>query len=94
MKKNNKDYIKNDNNLRLVRTEILFTPLLILLPLIVTSFLINEWFFRGFSKGISDYDGQFMLAIIILFCNILFDIPFIKTLILFNKKKLGLFNKS
>lgn len=87
MKKNEKEYLKNkDNNLRIVRTEILFTPLLILLPIIVSFFLIYNWFFNGFSKSVSDYDGQLMIAIIILFTNILFDIPFIKTLIQFNKK--------
>ena len=93
MQKNNVEYLKDeDNNLRIVRTEILFTPLLVILPLIVVAFLINDWFSNGFSKGISEYDSEFMLAIIILVCNIMFDIPFIRSLIQFNKKLL--FNKS
>ena len=93
MEKNEEEYLKNDyNNLRLVRTEILFTPLLVILPIIVAVFLINDWFFSGFSKGISEYDGELILAFIILFFNLMFDIPFIKSLIQFNKKLL--FNKS
>jgi len=88
MVKNNQEYLKiKDNNLRLVRTEILFTPLLVLLPLIVAVFLINSWFYNGLSKGISDYDGELMLAIIILVFNIMFDIPFIRSLIKFNRNK-------
>jgi hypothetical protein len=87
MVKNDEGYLNSKyNNLRLVKTEILFTPLLVLLPLVVAGFLINNWFFNGFSKGISDYDGELMLAIIILFCNIMFDIPFIRSLVKFKKK--------
>jgi hypothetical protein len=87
MEKNEEEYLRNEyNNLRLVRTEILFTPLLIFLPLIIAGFLINDWFFNGFLKGISKYDGELMLAIIILVCNIMFDIPFIKSLIKYKKK--------
>ena len=88
MKENNEEYLKvKDNNLRLVRTEILFTPLLVLLPIVVAIFLINSWFYNGFSKGISEYDGELMLAIIILVFNIMFDIPFIRSLIKFNRNK-------
>lgn len=87
MVKNEEEYLKNDyNNLRIVRTEILFTPLLVLLPLVIAGFLINNWFYNGFSKGISAYDGELILAIIILVCNIMFDIPFIGSLIQFKKK--------
>ena len=87
MVKNEEEYLKNDyNNLRIVRTEILFTPLLVLLPLVIAGFLINNWFYNGFSKGISGYDGELILAIIILVCNIMFDIPFIGSLIQFKKK--------
>jgi Na+/H+ antiporter NhaC len=87
MEKNEEEYLKTEyNNLRIVRTEILFTPLLVLLPLIVAGLLINDWFFSGFSKGVSGYDGELILAIIILVSNIIFDIPFIRSLIQFKKK--------
>lgn len=77
--------IKN-NDLRLVRTEIIFTPLLVIAPLIVSGFLIYDWFCRGISQGSSMYDGELMLGIIILVSNIAFDVPFIKSLIKFKKK--------
>jgi Na+/H+ antiporter NhaC len=87
MEKNEEEYLKTEyNNLRIVRTEILFTPLLVLLPLVVAGLLINDWFFSGFSKGVSGYDGELILAIIILVSNIIFDIPFIRSLIQFKKK--------
>jgi ABC-type phosphate transport system permease subunit len=93
MQNNDEEFLKNkDNNLRLVRTEIMFTPILVFLPIIVAGLLINNWYFSGFSKGVSGYEGELMLAIIILVFNIIFDIPFIRTLIQFNKKLL--FNKS
>jgi len=88
MKKNEGYYLKNgNNNQRLVRTEILFTPLLVILPLIVAGFLINSWFSNGFLKGVSDYDVELILALIILVSNIIFDIPFINSLIQYNKNK-------
>jgi len=87
MEKNEEEYLKNEyNNLRIVRTEILFTPLLVILPLIVASFLIYDWFCRGFSEGSSIYNSELMLGIIILVANITFDVPFIKSLIKFKKK--------
>ncbi|MDH7507350.1 MAG: hypothetical protein QHH15_06175 [Candidatus Thermoplasmatota archaeon] len=87
MQKNDFDYLKiHYNNLRLIRAEILFTPLLILLPIIVSIFLVINWYFNGFLKGVSDYNVGVVLALIILLCNIVFDIPFIKTLLKYNKK--------
>ena len=81
------EYLKTDySDLKVVKTEIALTPLLIVLPLIVAIFLINDWFFSGFSKGISKYDGELLLAIIILIGNIMFDIPFIRSLIQYKKK--------
>jgi len=93
MKNKGKEYLKTDySNLKVIKTEILLTPLLIILPLVVAGFLINNWYFSGFSKGVSGYEGELMLAMIILVFNIVFDIPFIRSLIQFNKKLL--FNKS
>ena len=87
MEKNEEEYLRNKyNNSRLVRTEILFTPLLVLLPFIVAGFLIYDWFYRGFSVGNSMYNDELLLGIIILVANITFDIPFIKSLIKFKKK--------
>ena len=58
----------------------MFTPLLIFLPLFVGSSFLYHWFLRGFSMGISAFDGELLLGIIIIIGNIIFDIPFIKTI--------------
>ena len=106
MKNNGKEYLKADySNLKVIKTEILLTPLLIILPLLVAGFLINSWFLNGFSKGVSSHDGELMLAIIILVGNIMFDIPFVSSMIKYKKilsqyknlskklKEIKLFNK-
>ena len=81
------EYLKKEENYaKLLRAELLFAPLLVICPVLVSVFLINDWFIRGFSTGVSTYDGELLLAIIILSGNILFDIPFIKSLKTSNRK--------
>ena len=81
------EYLKKESiNVKLLRAELWFAPLLIIGPILVSLFLINDWFYRGFSRGVSTYDGELLLAIIILAGNILFDIPFIKSLITLSRK--------
>ena len=75
------------NNERAIRTELLFMPLLVIVPFIVGLSLIFDWYFRGFLENISAFDGELILGIIIIVGNIVFDVPFIKSLIKFNKKK-------
>ncbi len=77
---------KEENHAKLLRAELLFAPLLIICPVLVSVFLINDWFIKGFSTGVSTYDGELFLAIIILAGNILFDIPFIRSLKTFSRK--------
>jgi len=80
-------YLKaKSNDIKVIKTEIIFTPLLFALPIIVAIFFINDWYCRGFSTGISAFNGEMMIAIIILVGNIIFDIPFIKSLNKFRKK--------
>lgn len=82
------EYVKTDNNyVKVIRAEILFTPLLIIVPIIVSVFLIYDWFARGFLINNSAYDVELMLGIIILIGNIIFDIPFIKSLKALSKGK-------
>ena len=79
---------KRDNGLekfRNIRTEVLFTPLLVILPIVIAIFLIYDWFCRGFLQGFSIYDSELMIGVIILIANIIFDIPFIRSLIIFNR---------
>jgi len=88
MVKNMKEeYLKTDySDLKVVKTEIMLTPLLIVLPMVVAVFLINDWFNSGFLKGNSVYNGELLLAIIILIGNIMFDVPFIRSLIHYGRK--------
>jgi len=81
------EYLEKESiTAKLLRAELWFAPLLIIVPILVSLFLINDWFYRGFSRGVSNYDGELILAIIILAGNILFDIPFIKSLLTLSRK--------
>lgn len=81
-------YIKKRNNYaKVIRTEILFTPLLIALPFVVGVLLIYDWCTRGFFENNPAFHGELMLGIIILVGNIIFDIPFIKSLKALSKRK-------
>lgn len=84
MNKNEMEYIKKGSNFsKLIRTEILFTPLLIIFPFIVGIFLIYDWIDNGLAFT---YYGSFALGLIIIIGNIAFDIPFIKSLVKLSKK--------
>jgi hypothetical protein len=81
MNRGEMEYLKTgSNNAKVIRTEILFTPLLIVLPILVGFIFIYDWFCRGFSMGNSAFDGELIIGVIILISNIVFDIPFIKFL--------------
>ena len=83
-----KEYLKTDyKNLKVIKTEILFTPLLIIFPLIIAGSLISDWYLRGYIEGNSSaFEGELILGIIILIGNIMFDIPFIKSLTHYRRK--------
>jgi hypothetical protein len=55
-------------------------PLLIIAPIVVGCFFVYEWYTRGYLLGVSDFNGQLILGIIILVSNVLFGIPFIQDL--------------
>jgi len=89
MNKENMKYLQNgSSNAKIIRTEILLTPLLVFAPLAVGLLLIYDWVVRDLliSNG-PDLRGELMLGVIILICNIMFDIPFIKSLRELSKKK-------
>jgi hypothetical protein len=88
MNKENMKYVKKGNNIKkLIRTEMLFTPLLIVLPLIVGFYLLFDWYFRGFIIGDASYNSQFFIGIFLIVGNIVFDIPFIISLKTFGKEE-------
>jgi hypothetical protein len=75
------DYLKKEKDVaKVVRAEILFTPLLVFLPFFVGLLFVSDWYFRGFIEGGSGFEGELILGLIIIFGNIMFDIPFIKSL--------------
>jgi len=79
-------FISIRGNEKLIRTELWISPFLIIIPIIVSFYLILDWYYRGFSLGISTYDGQLFLGIVIFIGNIIFDIPFIKSHLVLSKK--------
>ena len=77
----NMEYLKKEKNMsKIIRTELLFAPLLIITPFIVGSVFIYEWYSRGFVTGVSSFDFEVVLGLIIIFGNLMFDIPFVKSL--------------
>jgi hypothetical protein len=85
----NQEYLKKEkfSDEKIVRTEIIFTPLLVVAPLLVGFFLIYDWYIRDFLWNDLNLLGELILGFIIIVGNILFDIPFIKSLKSFSKEK-------
>ena len=76
-------YVKHANE-RMFRTELVLAPILVTLPFIVGIIFINDWYVRGFLTGSSAFNGELIIGLVIIIGNILFDIPFIKSLNNFN----------
>lgn len=71
---------KNKPHERVIRAELLFTPLLILLPFIVGIALIYDWINRDLLTNQLELAGELILGIIIIVGNLIFDIPFLNSL--------------
>lgn len=81
-------YLKKGNNTeKVIRTELLLTPVLVFMPLFIGLLFIYDWYSRGFVEGASGYFGTLLIGIIILVSNFLFDIPFIKSLMEITRSK-------
>lgn len=70
----------------LLRLELWFAPILIIVPLAVSLFLVWDWYARGSSNGLSRYNGELLLALVILFGNLAVDIPFLRSIRTLRKK--------
>jgi hypothetical protein len=70
----------------LLRLELWFAPILIIVPLVVSLVLAWDWYARGSSIGLSLYDGELLLALLILFGNLAVDIPFLRSIRTLRKK--------
>lgn len=71
----------------LIRLELWFAPLLLLLPLLVSLIFLWEWYAKGFIVGSSVYDGELLLGLIVLFGNLAFDVPFLRSIRMLKKKQ-------
>ena len=72
---------------KLVRIELLFSPLLLCIPLCVSFVMIWAWFSQGYLLGSTGYDGQLLVALVILIGNLLFAIPFLRSLIVVSRRR-------
>lgn len=78
---NKMKYLKNRKNTeKNVRTELFFAPFLVIMPFIVSFLFIYDWYSRDFLLNNLDLTGELILGIIILLGNIIFDIPFLKSI--------------
>ena len=77
---NKSDTRKENIQKLLLRLELWFGPALIIVPLLVSLVFLWDWYVRGFSVGSSVYDGELFLGLFLLFGNLVFDIPFLRSL--------------
>jgi hypothetical protein len=88
MNESNMEYMRSQSNTeRVIRTEILFTPILVIIPIFIGLLFIYDWYSRGVVECNSGYFGSLILGIIIIIGNIFFDIPFIRSLRKLTKMK-------
>ena len=71
----------------LLRLELWFAPVLLIVPLMVSMIFLQEWYSRGVLNGSSAFDGELFIGLIILFGNIVVDVAFLRSIRLLRKKK-------
>jgi hypothetical protein len=77
---NRNDTRKENIQRLLLRLELWFAPMLIIVPIAVSGFFIGDWYVRGVSTGSSLYDGELILGLLLLFGNFFFDVLFLRSL--------------
>ena len=85
---NKNDTRKENIQKLLLRLELWFAPMLIIVPIGVSFFFIWDWMVRGFSTGSSAYDGELILGLLLLFGNLFFDVLFLQSLHIQKEKKI------
>ncbi|VVB61445.1 Uncharacterised protein [uncultured archaeon] len=71
----------------LLRLELWFAPLLLLVPIIVSLIFLWEWYVKGFKIGSLSYNGELLLGLLLLVGNLVFDIPFLRSIRMLKKKQ-------
>lgn len=74
------EYLETEDGGKRIRLEILFTPIILIVPFTIGILLIYDWYNRDITLNLLELEGELMLGIIILVVNIIFDIPFVKSL--------------
>jgi len=84
---NKNDIRKKNIQKLLLRLELWFAPVLIIVPIGVSLFFIWDWYVRGFSTGSPVYDGELLVGLLLFIGNLLFDIFFLRSLRILKKKQ-------
>ncbi len=84
---NKNDTRKENIQKLLLRLELWFAPVLIIVPIGVSLFFLWDWYVRGFSTGSSVYDGELLIGLLLFIGNLIFDIFFLKSLRVLKKKQ-------
>jgi hypothetical protein len=71
----------------LLRLELWFAPWLLLVPLIVSLVFIGEWYGKGYLANSQQYNGDLLIGLLLLIGNLVFDIPFLRSLRMLKKKQ-------
>jgi len=74
------EYLETEDGGKRIRLEILFTPIIFTVPFIIGILLIYDWYNRDVTLNRLELEGELILGIVILIVNIIFDIPFVKSL--------------
>ena len=85
--KNGNDSQKENIRKLLLRLELWFAPILIIVPIAVSLFFIRDWYMRGVSTESSMYDGELLIGLLLLIGNLMFDIFFLRSLRILKKKQ-------
>jgi len=85
--KNKNDTRKENIQKLLLRLELWFAPVLIIVPIGVSFFFLWDWYVRGFSTGSSLYDGELLIGLLLLTGNLMFDIFFLRSIRILKKKQ-------
>jgi len=74
------EYVESNNKFRLIRTELLLAPLLVIAPFLLGFHLINDWYLRDMTLNQLELEIELVIGVIIIVANIIFDIPFLRSL--------------
>jgi hypothetical protein len=81
-----KDTRKENIQKLLVRLELWFAPLLIIMPMSVSMIFIGDWYVRGCVQKSTLYNGELLIGLLLLCVNFVFDVLFLRSIRLQKKK--------